>query len=378
MLQYPWHPHKTLYTEENASSSYFRRRTFKTLTEAKIYQELGIQNCITNTLKYQINDVIHLAVRNSVRHVTDPETNSLVTNRIPSSANHDNTLRFLIAFLYEKQLGYSEILKYVPITEIPSSIYRYRVNFIARKMYLEVVKWNSRAGKIVEIMEDASNKVGSALAQNPDFIRNAALIAVGDKIGLELTTKANAISFNIGETSDQGNTISRTLAANTSFFMEKASDFRIAGTPANNTDTLTLTSKNGPNEITVTTNRIPVKSVLAKDASKVLITAEVQGSVVSTKPIEVPTTTRELPDITDLEVAEVQSVNIDGLFNGIRTNVTAVSADISKVTVSVNEGQTSMGVTGVAIGTTTITVTGTNEAGTASVSFDVTIIAASE
>ena len=378
MLQYPWHPHKTLYTEENAGANFFRRRAFATLTEAKIYQDLGIQDQITNTLKYQISDVIHTAIQNSVRHVTDLETRSLVDARIPSSANHDNTLRFLIAFLYEKQLGYPEVLKYAPITQITNPSYPYRVSFISRKIYSEIVKWNSRAGKIVEIMEDASDKVGSALAQNPDFIRNAALIAVGDKIGLELTTKANAISFNIGEQSDQGNTISRTLAANTSFFMEKASDFRIAGARANNTDTLTLTSKNGPNEITVTTNRVPVRSVLAKDASKVLITAEVQGSVVSTKPIEVPTTTRELPDITDLEVAEVQSVNIDGLFNGIRTNVTAVSADISKVTVSVNEGQTSMGVTGVAIGTTTITVTGTNEAGTASVSFDVTIIAASE
>ena len=227
-------------------------------------------------------------------------------------------------------------------------------------------------------MEDAVDKVGGPLAQNADFIRNAALIDLSEKTGLQLTSKANAISFNIGETSDQGNTISRTLAANTSFFMEKANDFRVAGTRANNTDTLVLTSKNGPNEITVTTGSTIVKSVLAKDATKTLINAELMGSVVTTQPIEVPTSTRELPDITDLEVAEVQSVNIDGLFTGIRVNKTAVSSDISKVTVSVNEGQTSMGITGIAIGTTTVTVTGTNEAGAVSVSFDVTIIAASE
>ena len=198
------------------------------------------------------------------------------------------------------------------------------------------------------------------------------------KTGIEITSKANAISFNVGETSDQGNTISRTLAANSSFLMEKASDFRVAGTRANNTDTLKIVSKNGPNEITVTTNRIPVKSVLAKDAEKTLVNTELMGSVVSTQPIEVPVATRSLPDIGDLEVAEVQSVNLIGLFSGIRVNVTASSASDSIATVSVNENTTSMGVTGVAVGTTTISVTGTNEAGAVSVTFDLTIIAAEE
>ena len=85
-----------------------------------------------------------------------------------------------------------------------------------------------------------------------------------------------------------------------------------------------------------------------------------------------------MPDIGDLEVAEVQSVNLIGLFTGLRVNVTASSADENIATVAVNENTTSMGVTGVAIGTTKITVTGTNEAGAVSVDFDLTIIAASD
>ena len=110
-------------------------------------------------------------------------------------------------------------------------------------IFLTVVpQWSNRAVKIVDIMKTASTKVGE-LSQNADAIRNAALIDLGEKTGLQMTSLANKISFNIGETSDQGNTVSRTLAANTSFFVEKASDFRIAGTRANNTDTLTLDIK---------------------------------------------------------------------------------------------------------------------------------------
>ena len=368
MLQYPWKPHETLQLLRWPNIGVIDTgESVLTQEEADELSKKVARFYIDYALIPQINDVIHLAIQNTLSGTVNTETRALATARIPSAVDSNDTLRFLIAFLYEKQIGFDDFHRYFVGGTTPGP------------GAFDVIRaWNDRAAKIVEIMKDASDKVGSALAQNADFIRTAALIDLGEKTGLQLTSKANAISFNIGETSDQGNTISRTLAANTSFFMEKASDFRIAGTRANNTDTLVLTSKNGPNEITVTTNRVPVKSVLAKDASKTLVDAELMGSVVSTQPIEIPTSTRELPDITDLEVAEVQSVNIQDLFNGIRVNVTAVSSDISKVTVAVNENTTSMGVTGVAIGTSTITVTGTNEAGNVTVDFNVTIIAASD
>ena len=376
MLEYPFEPYKSIHTNEFLKTAGYHRA--KTLTEIYSYIDAICQYTILSESRYLIDDVSHVTVINALKHTTDNETLALARARIPSTVtSNDDTIRFLIAFFHEQKLGYPKLIRtikdLISFQESTKEYYLAQTNapseFIAH--------WNNRAVKIVDIMQDASDKVGE-LSQNADAIRNAALIDLGEKTGLELTSKANAISFNIGERSDQGNTVPRTLAANSSFFVEKASDFRVAGTRANNTDTLVLTSKNGPNEITVTTNRVAVKSVLAKDASKTLVNAELMGSVVTTQPIELPTSTRELPDITDLEVAEVQSVNIQDLFNGIRVNVTAVSSDIGKVTVSVNENTTSMGVTGVAIGTSTITVTGTNEAGAVSVSFDVTIIAAEE
>ena len=375
MLQYPWTPHKTLYLDQ--PRRFFVHHLYgryPTLEEATEQRRVAVQFMIDYYLNHQINDVIYLSVQNSLRGTVDSKTTALAQSRIPSDTNN-NTLRFLIAFLYEKQLGFEDLVNSFPIGD--HSTY-FRFSIPESGLHFVLADWNERASKIVEVMEVADTKVGKALSENPDFIRNAALIELGQKTGLEFETKANAISFNIGETSDQGNTISRTLAANSTFYMEKASDFRIAGTRANNTDTLKITSRGGPNEITVTTNGVPVKSVLAKDASKTLVSAELMGSVVSTQPILKPVATRTLPDITDLEVAEVQSVNIDGLFTSIRGTITASSASQSIATVSVNDRQTSMGVTGVAIGTTKITVTDTNEAGATSVTFDLTIIAASD
>ena len=190
--------------------------------------------------------------------------------------------------MHEKEIGYAKAIENITIIYTPTSDNPYFGSYNYSELSKDIIEWNKRAAKIVDIMEDASDKVGTELANNADFIRSAALIDLGEKTGIKLTSKANKISFNIGETSDQGNTISRTLAANTSFLMEKASDFRVAGTRVNNTDTLDITSKNGPNEITVTTNRVPVKSVLAKDAKKTLVNAELMGSVVSTQPILLP------------------------------------------------------------------------------------------
>ena len=375
MLEYPFEPHKIIYDQDLSTRMYQAFQRVRTRSEAESLVEYYCKSYLAINGSHFLDDVMHISVINALKHTTDIETRSLATARIPTAAHHDNTLRFLIAYFYEQNQGLSALMDLMRRNIIFDG-YHYRLSNGSR-IKTTFIRWVNRAVKIVDIMEDASDKVGE-LSQNADAIRNAALIDLGEKTGLELTTKANRISFNIGEQSDQGNTISRTLAANTSFFVEKASDFRIAGTRANNTDTLVLTSKNGPNEITVTTNNVPVKSVLAKNSTKTLVDAELMGSVVSTEPIELPTSTRELPDITDLEVAEVQSVNIQNLFNGIRVVTTAASSDIGKVTVSVNENTTSMGVTGVAIGTSTITVTGTNEAGAATVSFDVTIIAASD
>ena len=369
---YPYNPHEiTILSPSSRANGPFKTRE-EIIPKVKGF----IAYQISGLLDHQINDVFHLAVQNALMDTVDAETRALATSRIPSNVNTHETLRFSISLLYEMEIGFTELVNKAEAgIDYHVGNKRYYVrNFHDSDITNAFYQWNRRSDKIVEIMRTSVAKVGSELSRKPDFIRTAALIDLGEKTGLELTSKANAISFSIGETSDQGNTISRTLAANSSFLVEQASNFRVAGTRANNTDTLTITSKNGPNEITVTTNSVPVKTALLKDASKVLTQAEVMGSVVSTRPIPPPVATRTLPNINDLEVDEVQSVNIDGLFTGIRLNVTVTSEYPELVSIMVNSGKTSMGVTGVRFGTSKITVTGSNEAKAIKVEFNVTVV----
>ena len=381
MLEYPWQPHTFNRATPNTSLSTRYKTREEAFESAKIYYKDYINGLMYTRGPRELDDLIHLTIQNTLEHTTNAITRSLARSRIPSSAGTDDTERYLIALTHEKHVGYTEIVSLINIS-YDTNKNMYYANHIPNEFnYLSdaVYKWARVANRIVELMKTAGAIVGNTLVQDADFIRDAALIELGYKTGLELTTGANAVSFGTGELDETNNRVTHTLAANNSFFVEKFDQVRFSGTKANNTDTLTITSKNGPNQITVTTNNVATKSVLAKDASKVLVDAELMASLVTTQPIEIPTATRELPDITDLEVGEVQSVNIDGLFTGIRVNKTAVSSDANRVSLSINEGQTSMGVTAVARSTSTkVTVTGTNEAGAVSVSFNVRVIEPSE
>ena len=89
-------------------------------------------------------------------------------------------------------------------------------------------------------------------------------------------------------------------------------------------------------------------------------------------PILAPTALKELPDLT-LAVGVTESVDLVGLFSGLNLSISAVSSNTDKATVQVNSSRTSMGVVGVAAGSATITVSGSNQAGTTDVSFVVTV-----
>ena len=379
MLNYPWKPHKTISSSYiyHGSQIFVRSGSYLTLEEAEEVRETVIQYFIDVLLTSQINDLIHLAVQNTP--ITDNETRALFNSRIPGGLTSTNTLRFLIAFMYEKEIGYREIIAGMPITK-GERYYYVNAGTIDNPILKHVEKWSNRADKIVEIMEDAASKVGDTLAQTPDRIREAALIDLGEKTGLEVTSEANAIGFSFGERDDTNNIVTYRLEPNKSFLMERVQGLRVVGRRANNTDTVTLTAKNGPSEITVTpisTGAIG-KSVLAKDASRTLTNLELTSNVVSTQPIIAPTATKELPDIADLEVGAAQSVNLSGLFTGIRVNITVASSDETKVTLNHMTNSTTLGVNAIAVGTSTITVTGTNEAGNIAVEFDVTVVAAEE
>ena len=374
MIEYPWKPYNTLRANLEAHDKVFGDGIEN---EEDVDREirLACEYAIDQYLFHQVNDVIHLSVQNSLQHTVNRETLALARDRIPSSAQNDNTLQFLIAFLYEKDLGFEDYIK-----GIKDSIFIYRNKYRARGGYLPTINFIDKCSKsaieIVNVLSIARSKIGN-FAEDSDFVRNWALINLGKKTGLEVT--ANNNPFMVGLIQNNWRQYSR-LISNNSIKLERLNGLKEAPVHARATgrDDVTIIAKNGPSEVKIKTSNTVwgPAFVLAKDASRVVTKAEMQYDIVSV-PILLPIVKRELADITDLNVAVTESVNLTDLFDGIRFNITAVSADTDKVTVSVNSRQSSMGVTGVAVGTSKVTVTATNEAGAISVDFDVNVSAAS-
>ena len=90
-------------------------------------------------------------------------------------------------------------------------------------------------------------------------------------------------------------------------------------------------------------------------------------------PAQPPVAFGAIPDIT-MAVGATQDVNVSGAFTGTVGSYTAVSGATDKATVALVSG-TTYRVTGVAVGTATITVTATNSVGSATQTFTVTVAA---
>ena len=376
MLQYPWEPHNTLRSDRSNYSKLFS----KGLDNLDNIDEVIKSACsyvIDYNLNYQINDTIHLSIQNALQHIDDDddlstETKALARDRIPSSAQNDKTLQFLIAFMYEKDIAFDNLVE-----SIKGRIYfsarknKYFAQFHQIEIDSFLDECGENASEIVEILAIARSKIGN-FAEKSDFIRDWALINLGKKTGLEIT--ANGNPFEIGLDGD--NREYSQLLANQSIKKERLQGLRVVTLRRRSTvaDDVTITAKNGPSQIRIKTSSTVWGSpfVLAKDASRMITKTEMAYDIESV-PILLPVAKREMLDITDLNVGVVESVNLANLFDGIRITITATSADTDKVTVSVNSSQNSMGVTGVAVGTTKITVTATNEAGATTVDFDVTV-----
>ena len=375
MLQYPWEPHFTTYNDRIISNAL--HRGIDNLDNIDELVEAYCKSYVDLVLEAQINDIMHISIQNALKNTTNQETLSLSRDRIPSSVQNDDTLRFLIALLYEKQLGFPEYIQYV----------RNKVGLDPRRGKYKLLssgsvspfmkKWVDRATKIVEIMKTGRSKVG-ALVEDSDFIRDWALIDLGEKTGLEVTSNGN--QFNIGVV--QNNVIQYfSLLAGQSVMMERLKGLKVVAlrNRVTNPDDMTIVAKNGPSEVRIKTDASTwgAPFVLAKDASRIVTKAEMAHDIEST-PILVPKIVRQIPDVTDLNIGVTESVSLEDLFDGIRFNIAISSEDTGKASVGLSSNQHSMRVVGVAVGTTNITVTATNEAGSATVNFNVTVSAASE
>ena len=374
MLQYPWEPHLTTYQDRIMGN--VLRRGVDNLDNIDRLVELYCKAFIDLVLESQLNDVMHVSIQNALKHTTSQETLSLARDRIPSSTQNDQNLRFLIALLYEKQLGFQNYVQYVKNrVGLDRRTGKYRL-LLSGSVEPFLDKWVKRATKIVEIMKTGRSKVG-ALVEDSDFIRNWALIDLGEKTGLEVTSNGN--QFNIGVV--QNNVIQYfSLLAGQSVMMERLKGLKVVAlrNRVTNPDDMTIVAKNGPSEVRIKADADTwgAPFVLAKDASRTVTKAEMAHDIEST-PILVPKIVRQIPDVTDLNVGVTESVSLEDLFDGIRFHIAISSEDTGKVSVGLSSNQHSMRVVGVAVGTVKITVTATNEAGSSTVDFDVTVTAAS-
>ena len=198
MLQYPWEPHNTL-----RSDTFIYRQLFgngvPNLDNIDEQIKSALAYMIDYNLEYQINDTIHLSIQNALRHIStlSRETRALARDRIPSSAQqNDQTLQFLIAFMYEKEIAFDDFVEFIKGKLIYDNRTRgYYISRAGNKLYEFIDNCSENASEVVEVLAIARSKIGN-FAEKSEFIRDWALINLGKKTGLEIT--ANGNPFEVG------------------------------------------------------------------------------------------------------------------------------------------------------------------------------------
>ena len=373
MRNYAWHPHETnMLVEINAHRL---NRGTDTLEEAEALVADYVDHYLTILLHNESDDALYLAIYSGLRHTTDQDTWGLASSRIPEGNTIDKIIRFLIALIHEREIGYQSLVELIK-TEIhlDPRDNKYDVRY-PDSVRPTLRTWARRADKIVEIMDTARSRVGNFTA-NAEFIRDWALVDLGEEIGVEISAGGNDLIFDYKE---GATTTSGKITRNTSAKVRTVPKLKLPPIKDrfNQTDGATITAKNGAVSYAIKDNhgRFGTDIILAKNASRILTVRELAHQV-RVRIISPPIVYQEILDITSLNIGVTESVSIEHTFTGLNVNITAKSSDSTKVTVRVNQSQSSLGVTGVAVGTTTITVTGTNPSGSISATFDVTVTVA--
>ena len=330
---------------------------------------------------WNVDDAMLLSILNSLGRVTNEETLALGHARIPTAGQTDDTLRAGIAYLHEKLLGMPAIVADIRENHIvyDASAQKFKIDTSrwsqAVKPY--VLTWWRRAIKIMEIMRDARAKVGT-LAQDADFIRNAALITLGDIPGLQLTTTGNAVK--IGRIENEHLQYYR-LVEDNAFMVTRLDGAQNddADQMHNQQDGLQVMAKNGMALVRTKTAKAKnwTEVLVAQDSTQTLTVAQLKGNV-EARPLFAPKTATALATVS-METTEARTVTLASAFSGDRLSYAAVAVDTDLVTVSIATAGPSVVLESQArTGTTTVKVTATNEAGSARMSFQVTVAQASE
>lgn len=366
---YAWEPHTSNFLQNPETDKLYRG--VDTIEEARSLVKSYTYFHIDNRLEHQINDVMYLAIYSGLRHTTNADTQGLASNRIPSNSTSDKTIRFLISYIHEKHIGISGLIEQLK-TEIfqDTRTRKYKLyggNTVNNYLY----RWTARADKIVELMDTARSKVSNFAAQ-PDFIRDWALVDLGEVVGFELTTTGNTVNL-----TSRINRVDLTnnISANTTIKQESIIEVKLPAVSerTNQTDGITVTSKNGACRYNLKNSGGSFGSDvrILKDASRTFTVAELALGV-KIRPYSYPTVYQTIDD-QELNVGVVQTVSLDRKFSGPNIDIAITISNTNIVTGVLTEHNSDIAITGVTAGTAIITVTATNPSGSVSTTFNVTV-----
>ena len=367
MLSYPYEPHETSILDWDVATI-TSARSVQTREEIPARARDICEHYIQTWMRAYLDDALHLAVINAVRHITDADTLALATARIPAGMN-DDTLRFAIAFLHEKAAGFPAFVAEVEAgyyySEPHSAYYLGAPRPMSEWSRQLMRDWTRTAQAIVRLMKSYRPLVGN-LVRNADFIRDAARIETGQEIGIQVTTTGNVVSLGI----QVGDTLTYyPLIINSAVYVKALGGLRYPTDRNNAVDTCTITAVNGGSEVRLKTPNSDVTTILNKDAARTFTVAEMQAAITTT-PIPYLKVAKKLSDVRIPYRGSV-TISLAGVFTGTHlTNVSPADTTPNDIYATVSEDWTSLRLGGRGIRTRgTMTLIATNPSGNVSTSF---------
>ena len=185
-------------------------------------------------------------------------------------------------------------------------------------------------------------------------------------------TQTLAVTVESAAPEASGTLASQTVAAGASVEVD------VGGAFSGAVDTYTVTSSNGAVlDIALAGSVVTLTGAAAGSATVTVVAANIAGSATQNFAVTVslpPAPTLGIPLAAQtLQDTETLTIDVAAGFNGPIDTYTATSGDTNRLTVTVDGSAVSL--TGVAVGSTTVTVTAINAAGRAARSFTVTVTA---
>lgn len=340
--------------------------TFTTIAQATAYA----QSRIPSELRQQMDDYLPIVAVKIALLAEFPSTNAatqaLLSRAVPTGTSSTNEIRYMAAFKREVQIGYGSLAGQVA-ARVPSAWARHerysdQYDNMARSPVSTLMSTAyRRAAQIVATMERLESQQMAGLAAQVEFIRDSALVSLGQQTGFRLSAAQQNLYVKVHAADSQQ------LVAPLRFV--DCRELYHIGRGTASTATAHIVGKNGPVLVKVGT---AAGTVSLKDTLRTLTDAELALGVQVT-PIDVPVVDGHIANQT-VESTTEQTVSYAGTFDGTRLTYQVTSSQPSVATARLGEAGILV-IRGVSAGNSTITLTASNEAGNAVTTFIATVTA---